>query len=305
VAASTNYLKVGLFVVLGTVAAMVIAVGVGVRRLHRETTSYYTFFNESVEGLDVSSPVKLRGVRIGQVGDITLAPDHTMIEVRCDMDVATLRRLSLNDASVPPDLRTQLGSQGLVTGQKYVAIDHFDPVTNPPPALPFATPERYIPAAQSVQKNLEDSLTRVLDGVEQIVDGLVKGNFSGKVVSTISDLDTLLSGLDKTLQGIDRQKLPARAAATLEGLQQAIGKANGALSRVDGDTGLVATAQRSVASIGDVGRNTASATRDLDETFSRIRDAADSIRVLADEIERDPEMLLKGRPRSTRARVTP
>jgi phospholipid/cholesterol/gamma-HCH transport system substrate-binding protein len=304
VAATTNYVKVGLFVILGAVAAMIIAVGIGVRRLHRETVSYYTFFNESVDGLDVSSPVKLRGVRIGQVGDITLAPDRTMIEVRCDMDVATLRRLSLT-GEIPPDLRTQLGSAGLVTGQKYVAIDHFDPGTNPPPVLPFPTPENYIPAAQSVQKSLEDSLTRVLDGVQQLVDGLVKGHFSDKVVTTIGDIDSLFTDIDEMVRGIDRQKLPVRAAETLDDLRQAIGKAKGVLARVDGDTGLVATTQKSVTSIGDIGRNAASATRDLDETFAKIRDAADSIRILADEIERDPEVLLKGRARSTRARVTP
>ena len=69
------------------------------------------------------------------------------------------------------------------------------------------------------------------------------------------------------------------------------------LDRVGGETGLVATAQRSVSSFGEVGRNVTGATRDLDQTLGEIREAAAAIRLLADELEREPDILLKGRAR--------
>ena len=66
---------------------------------------------------------------------------------------------------------------------------------------------------------------------------------------------------------------------------------------MDGDTGLIATTQRSISSFGDVGRNATGAARDLDETLGEIRQAAAALRLLAEELERQPDALLKGRAR--------
>ena len=57
--ARANYIKIGLFVTIGLVAAAALAITVGALRVHRkEVTSYFTYFNESVTGLDVGAPVK-------------------------------------------------------------------------------------------------------------------------------------------------------------------------------------------------------------------------------------------------------
>jgi hypothetical protein len=60
---------------------------------------------------------------------------------------------------------------------------------------------------------------------------------------------------------------------------------------------LLAATQRSVSSFGEAGRNVAGATRDLDETLSDIREAAAAFRELADELDRQPDALIKGRAR--------
>ena len=72
-------------------------------------------------------------------------------------------------------------------------------------------------------------------------------------------------------------------------------KARTVLERVGGETGLIATAQRSVSTFGEVGHNVTGATRDLDQTLGEIREAVGAIRLLADELEREPDILLKGR----------
>ena len=46
-----------------------------------ETVSFVTYFDESVQGLEVGAPVKLRGVPIGHAVDIGFAPDRRHIEV--------------------------------------------------------------------------------------------------------------------------------------------------------------------------------------------------------------------------------
>src|SRR5262249_22271990 len=145
-------------------------VGLGLRHLRRETVAFHTYFNESVQGLDIGAPVKFRGVTIGAVSNLQIAPDHRHVVVTEDIDAKTVAQLGLTH--VPPDLRAQLGSQG-ITGVKFVSIDFFDPKLNPLPVLPFELPPNYIPAAPSMMKNLEDTLTQAMDKLPDLVDAVV------------------------------------------------------------------------------------------------------------------------------------
>ena len=70
----TNHWKLGLFVVLGFVLALCTVVFLGARSLHKDSVSYKTYFDESVQGLEIGSPIKFRGVTIGNVSAIDIAP---------------------------------------------------------------------------------------------------------------------------------------------------------------------------------------------------------------------------------------
>ncbi|HEY8073905.1 MAG TPA: MlaD family protein [Labilithrix sp.] len=316
--APVNKTKLGLFVVLGFAALVAIAIGLGLDKMQKKTVPYWSYFNESVQGLDVGAPAKFRGVTIGHVAEIGIAPDHKTVEVKCELIVDDIERMGLVEKGrargakarflVPPDLRAQLGTQG-VTGVKYYSIDFFDPKTNPPPPLSFQPPPEYIPAAPSMMKNLEDTITKAMDRLPELVDATVaimgrvdrivavleREGITEKASKAIVHADEVLATLDKTLQKIDRQNIPEKTAKTIDDLQGAIGKMNKVLDRVDGEAGLLATAQKSIASFGEVGRNANGATHDLDDTLKEIRDAAEAIRTLADSLDRDPDMLLKGR----------
>jgi hypothetical protein len=295
-AAPPNYVKIGLFVSLGIAATIAVAVALGAMRLHRSTTAYFTYFDESVNGLDRGAAVKARGVTIGQVAEITLAPDHRMVEVRMEMDDKTFARLGLPTGphKIPANLRAQIASQGL-TGSAFVSIDFFEPDRNPAPALTFLPSEPYIPAATSQLKGIEDSLTKAMDGLADLVGTMSREGLSEKTVRAIASAGDVLADLDRFLKTLDRQKIPQRAATTIEQLRVAVSKAVTLLDRVDGDAGLIATTQRSVSSFGDVGRSATGAARDLDETLGEIRGAAAALRLLAEELERQPDALLKGR----------
>src|SRR4029079_11450848 len=130
------------FVLLGFGLAIAAAVLLGVATTRKQTVKYHSYFNESVQGLDLGSPVKFRGVTIGNVSAIEIAPDHRMVDVVSELDVTDIKRMGLAEVgsakrgkakfSIPADLRAQLGSQGL-TGVKFVAIDFFDVKSSPPP----------------------------------------------------------------------------------------------------------------------------------------------------------------------------
>src|SRR5512139_4319213 len=65
----------GLFVTLG------IIIWVGASKYFEKGDRYVTYFNESVQGLQQDSAVKYRGVDVGRVEEIRVAPDNRLIEV--------------------------------------------------------------------------------------------------------------------------------------------------------------------------------------------------------------------------------
>ncbi|NUP12861.1 MAG: MCE family protein [Polyangiaceae bacterium] len=322
---AANHFKLGLFVILAIIATIATAAGLGAAQLKHETVAYYTYFNESVQGLEVGAPVKFRGVTIGIVSAIEIGPDRRHVEVVADLFVQDIRRMGLTEGphasdsservrfNVPAELRAQLGSQG-ITGVKYLNIDYFDPVQNPAESLPFQTPENYIPAATSLFKNLEDTVVKALDQVPEMSDAIL--NVVTKIDAMLDELqqqevphnfavaignaNLALQDLRKILKNTDDQKLPAKASKALDNLDVAVTKLNRVLGRMDGDDGLVASATRATNSLGNLGKTANGTVRGADETLQSLGEAAEAIKDLAETLERDPDMLLKGRAKEKR-----
>src|SRR5262245_263258 len=63
----TNNLKIGVFVLIGLVLLLGSLFALGVRSQLEPKSDFETYVTEDVEGLSVGSPVKLRGVPVGQV----------------------------------------------------------------------------------------------------------------------------------------------------------------------------------------------------------------------------------------------
>jgi paraquat-inducible protein B len=72
-------------------------------------------------------------------------------------------------------------------------------------------------------------------------------------------------------------------------------KLQGVIERVDGDEGLVASMQRATDSVGDVASDSQHIGEDLTDTLYEVRKAASSLRQVLDALERDSDMLVKGR----------
>lgn len=308
-AAPTNHYKLGLFVILGFAAAIVAGVLFGAASMRKDTVKYHSYFNESVQGLDLGSPVKFRGVTIGHVSAIEIAPDHRMVDVISELDAADIKRMGLTEHgktksghvkfSVPPDLRAQLGSQG-ITGVKFIAIDFFDVKSNPPPELPFPVPaDHYIPAAPSMMKNLEDTISKAMDRLPEMVDAVVmimgrvdrllatleREDVSGRLASTLGNADKVMATLQTTLTRIDKNDLGGKAATTLASVDAAVAK----MDKLLGST------EQAVVAFGEMGRSGRGTQRDLEATLRDVSEAAEAIRTLADSLDRDPDMLLKGK----------
>jgi phospholipid/cholesterol/gamma-HCH transport system substrate-binding protein len=320
VAAPTNHWKLGFFVVVGFVVAMATIVALGARSLKKKTVTYQSYFDESVQGLDVGSPVKFRGVSIGSVSAIGVAPDHRHVDVGFELDVDSLNDFGLGETgghgahiAMPPDLRVQLGSSG-ITGVKFILIDFFPVETSPVETLPFPVPENTIPAAESMMKNLEDSVVKAVDRFPEIadhvdhllgqmsglVDGLQKANLGGRAEDTLTSVDAAVAELRGAVRGVDSPRLAARAQETMTNLDATLKRTTGLLDRLQSEKGLVANAERAASAVGDLAHGANGLGSQLEETMKDIQDAAEAVHRLGDELERDPDMLLKGRSRYAR-----
>ncbi len=312
-----NHWKLGLFVVVGIAATLGAVVFFGGRAFQKETVSYKTFFDESVQGLELGSPVKFRGVTIGSVVAIDVASDRRHVEVTYELGVKVLDALGLavqklfgekRRLHIPPDLRAQLAATG-ITGVKFIQLDFFEEKANPPLVVPFKVPENHIPAVGSMMKNLEDSVVRAVDNFPAVVAQLL--SVLDRVNAILTDLEgerlpqrlgetvTLINALVKDVNGalveLAPGKLSKDAQAALQNLNESITHLNDVLRRVGGDRGLAASLQQTSDSVGAMAEKADRVGPAIEDASRDVQGAARAVQRLADALELDPDMLLKGR----------
>lgn len=298
-----HYYKLGLFTLLGAFGIIGMVFLFGVMSV-KKTVRYYTFFDESVQGLEPGAPVKFRGVPIGHVSKISIAPDRQHVGAIIELDRAAAKDM----AALPPGLRAQLATQG-ITGVKFMSLELFDPKTHPPPELPFTPPEPYIPSTPSTLKSLEEmaaniggslpdviqNMQRTMGRVDRVLETLERNDVASEAVTTLRRANEALGAVQATVAHVDRAHLGDKTSGTLAKLDESATKLNGALDRLEGDDGLLAAATQATRSFDAIGQNGRKTQRDLEGTLRDMSDAADALRSLARSVERDPEMLLKGK----------
>ncbi len=318
-ATPTNYWKLGLFVVVGLVVALVAVVYFGTGRVREQSLDYKTYFDESVQGLEVGAPVRFRGVTVGRVSEIRIAPDRRLVEVTCALSVRDLKKSGLAPAEghsvhfvVPPDLRAQLVVTGL-TGVEVLSLDFVDPGKSPPIALSFPQPEHYIPSTTSTLKRIEDAVESAADHLPELVDttthligetAVLVGQLSGMRLgdhanATFRRLDSLLGSTQRTVEKLNAADVGGRAAETLLALNAAFEHLDQLLGAIGGDKGLVTSAQRATDAVGDIARTAHGVGPELEDTLREVRDTAASIKRFVDALEREPDMLVKGRAKKS------
>ena len=216
-----NFFKLGLFVIGAVVAGVAVLLIIGTGRWFTPRVKMETYFNESVQGLDIGSKMKYRGVVIGEVTRISF----TYVKYESDKPMGERKRYVLVEAQLEPrlvggkasadiaspettgveverGLRVRLAPQG-ITGTNYLEVDYIDPTT---PVLPIDwVPEFiYIPSAPS-------TVTTFVNAATEIVDRLHRLDIEGMV----NNLNRLLVTADKTLGSLDTARLQARTEQTL------------------------------------------------------------------------------------------
>src|SRR5215510_10977872 len=99
-ALKANYFKLGLFVIGALVCLVLLIIIVGSGRAFQQKITIETYFNESVQGLDIGSKVKYRGVVIGEVTKISFS----YVKYQQDKPMSERLRYVLVEAQLQPKL---------------------------------------------------------------------------------------------------------------------------------------------------------------------------------------------------------
>lgn len=214
-----RFFKIGVFVITAIVLGVIGVVIFGGGAFFQKTNIIETYIDESVQGLDIGSPIRFRGVLIGKVEEITLTSveyptKRRYVLVRAGIS-PNMFQFPLSDPASPSflleierGLRVRLAPQGL-TGTAYLEADYLDPSQNPPLVIDWQPKYPYVPSARSKITQLSDAVERILRNMEQV-----------DLARLITTMENSLNTIDKLVQGANFDKVSAQAAVLLSEVRE-------------------------------------------------------------------------------------
>lgn len=320
---------VGIFVLGALALGLIGLLSFGSLSLFSKPHRFMVYFDESIHGLDLGSPVKLRGVRIGRVVDLAVHYDDvsnkSVVAVTCELtrNVITDEKGVQQKIAGPADiqsmvdhgLRAQLGVLGLATGLLFVELDFQDPAQLP---APKALPDQkfvVIPATPSAISEYQASLSEILADLKKV-------DFAG----ISRDAKTLLGTANQKLGEADVKGLSTKVGAaadavttlvnspearqTMLNLNAALNDLRVVLARIDGNVGplsdevkkTLADAQSALKTLESTAATTqrfiasqGSIGDEATTTLRQLSDAAAALERLSDAITRNPSSLIVGK----------
>jgi paraquat-inducible protein B len=320
---------VGVFVLGALLLIIVALLSFGGLHFFSKPQRFVVYFNESIHGLDLGSAVKLRGVRVGRVADLSIrysaATNKSVVEVVCEFS----RNMIINDLGQPIDvsdraklqtmvdrgLRAQLGVVGLATGLLFVELDFKDPKQFPPGPAATGDKRLIIPAVPSAISEYQASLTEILSDLKRVDFAGLSRNLN----ATLATANQKLQGLDtvglsehwiKTADAIQTMVSDPEIKQTLANLNAAVDDLRGLVSRIDEQVQptsdqLAQTLKEAQKALAAFNEAAASAQRfivaqngigeEASLTMQQLRETAAAVERLADFLERHPNALITGR----------
>lgn len=289
----------------------------------RNRTRFVSYFRESVNGLEVGAPVKFQGAPVGKITKMLIQIDEQKktfeVPVEYEINIKLLKTqlgsyvdLGEDDVlkqQIADGLRAQLQMQSVVTGQLYIELTYRKDAT-PPLLEPGETLWPEIPTTPSLMaalgtdagsivsdvvkmlRKVNDMLAAIdVPGINAAVVGSAKSvqrlADAPELHAAMKDLPVMTAQLTRTMARVDTLAATAGAAidpmatdlkaatkemnATLQALHKTIDDTHGLMST---DTGI---------------------GYGLQDALSNLKDASNALRVLLDALERNPDMLLRGK----------
>lgn len=319
---------IGSFIIVA-IALLVIVVLVFARGTFSQEQKNMIYFEGSINGLNIGAPVKLKGVTVGRVIDILVFYDtkEAKIITPVVIEFAARKIFDLEGNRIQGDnpedmkklidhgLRAQLQTQSLLTGQLFIDIN-FRP--NTPVKLLAGDHPLYpeIPSIPSSKEQLENTVTDLAAmlrklPVQQTLESMSNSIMALEKILKSPEIPSSLAALDHTLKDLQHlvQNLDSKADPIVEGLGGSLKESRSLLEKINkgsdpilleareamkAATGAMNQAQTTLSTIDRAAGQNAS----LDRAMKDLSSAAQSLRVLAEYLERHPDALIYGKPSS-------
>lgn len=231
--------------------------------------TYLVYMSESVSGLSLDAPVRYRGVQVGNVRRIALAPGNAkLVQLTLDIERGT---------PVKQDTVAVLQVQGL-TGIAHVDLSGGG---SDSPVLESAPGEKYpvISSGPSLMLRLDTGVTALIGNL----------NRSSESINALLDEENR-AALRRTLANLERLS-GTLANAELPQLLKRIQRSTDAFDRMANETARAGSnAANTVESLR------AEALPEARQAITELRELTASLRRFSETLERNPGMLLQGRP---------
>lgn len=269
--------KVGIFVVVSILLAVGFVTWLGASRFFEDSTTVVAYFSESVQGLESDSPVKFRGVPVGRVRAIRMAPDGRLIEVV----------LGLNRSfKVTQDLGIKMNLLGL-TGLKYLEIDSFPQEPRKEPiSLDF---EPRYPVLATYPSDMKE-FGSALDILFQKVKNVDAERIASQII-------TVTAKLDKVLSEAKVDKVSAETSEALREIREAARKVGEEVTRGQPGKHAARTMDKAGAFFDEASHTVRTADKMLQRTDNNFNRLSQKLDQAADNVV-DLTRMLKQKPLS-------
>lgn len=311
---------------VSAMALLVVAVMIfGSGKFLKKVYPFVLFFDGSVKGLKLGSPVVFRGVKVGLVKKIVIRPNLQTLDVQIpviiNLDPENVETEEEKNPykSVPKlidkGLRAQLSMESLVTGQLMIDLDFHPEKTARLVGLDLGYPEiptiptTFDELAQTLKKvPIEEIFEKLQSSIESIEKILTAPELMDTIRSlnlAVSNVNKLINDGDKLVLNIDRQVKPLA-----QSYQTVANDAQNLLRNVDNqiqpvfdrlDSALenarlaFEQAEKTLKTYDNLVEERSEIRYKLNSALDETATAARSMRELTDYLKQRPESLLRGK----------
>lgn len=328
----TSPKAIGAFVTVSAVLLVAMVFFFGASSLITKSERFILFFDQSVNGLDQGSTVKFRGVPVGSVERILIRSEgqrknSTAIPVIIKLDRSRLERdLGVSEAAFSPEtihesieegLVAELNLESFITGQLFVEFSfakeeltdwepHLDQENGmiEIPTLGSSFDEIAADVANVVSKlnavdvkRLNENANAVLESLNAVLEGIDSEGISESVMTAAAAVERFASSQDVagTITALKEVLETVNKTITTYDLEDGpLAKSVGALTKHFQDT--LTGFDALLADVGSLISPESSFRYEMETTLRELGRVAQSLRLLADYLERNPNALLTGRP---------
>jgi len=295
-----NYAVVGAFVLLLGAALIGGVLWLSSEKSYRKVfDTYLVYMEESVSGLSPDAPVRYRGVQVGRVRHIALA--HGNVE-KVELTLSIERGTPIKQNTV-----ALLVTQGL-TGIGHVELTGG---TRDSPALQALDGQDHpvIPSGPSLMVRLDAAATTLIDSLTRTsasINALLDDGNRAALKETMVSLALVSRTLAARSQAIDAGV--ANAARTMENTARLTGEISGLVERIrrsaeaferlsnEGTRAAGSAATAVEGARADLRQATRDTVPEARQLIVELRDLTTSLRRFSDQLERNPAMLVHGKP---------